>query len=328
MKLSRLIFALEHATAKATEGTAVVEFATSAVPLTVDRETGVIRGVKLIGTESLNGRRYRPAVLAAAVEKYEGAKVNVGHVKGRITQPRDYADRLGVIRNVVSSANGLFGDLHYNPKHAIAEQLAWDAEHNPAAVGLSHAAFVRFRQEGKVEDAEEILRVVSLDLVGDPATTKGLFEEVPDPQLEPRDSQLETPSIETVEALSAAYPELIAEATEAATQAIRTSVAAGVQMLLGSQLPYSAWDSGLVDAIIVAEDAAVREQLIAERRALRSSHSHWPGERDRRRLEEFVTLHPEKHFRPSAAFVKGTNECPSNRRVRLLNPSIKRVINK
>ena len=32
--------------------------------------------------------------------------------------------------------------------HAIAEQLAWGAENNPAAVGLSHAAFVRFRKEG------------------------------------------------------------------------------------------------------------------------------------------------------------------------------------
>ena len=37
------------------------------VELRVDRGAGVLRGVKLIGLESLNGRRYRPAALADAV---------------------------------------------------------------------------------------------------------------------------------------------------------------------------------------------------------------------------------------------------------------------
>ena len=51
------------------------------VALRVDRAAGVLRGVKLIGLESLNGRRYRPEALAAAVSLYEGAKVNVNHPK-------------------------------------------------------------------------------------------------------------------------------------------------------------------------------------------------------------------------------------------------------
>lgn len=189
MKLARLQFVLEEAATATADGTAVVEFAGGNAALRVDREKEIIHGVKIIGVESRNGRRYRRAVLAAAVEQYEGAKVNVGHVKGKISTPREYADRLGVLRNVEAREEGLFGDLHFNPKHAVADQLAWDAEHNPSAVGLSHAAFIRFRKEAHVEVAEEIKRVVSVDLVGDPATTAGLFEEVQPPADEP----IETP---------------------------------------------------------------------------------------------------------------------------------------
>jgi hypothetical protein len=223
--------------------------------------------VKIIGIESRNGRRYGGNVLAAAARQYEGAKVNVGHVKGRISTPREYSDRLGVLRNVeFRQDDGLYGDLHFNPKHAIAEQLAWDAEHNPAAVGLSHAAFVRFRKEGLVEVAEEIKRVVSVDLVGDPATTAGLFEQVDDPNDVSRDAERSASSaIETIEALAAAYPELVAEITEATSEAIRGNVSAAVKALLASQLPYNAWDSGLIDSILLTEEAAVREQIIAER---------------------------------------------------------------
>jgi hypothetical protein len=267
MKLARPFFVLENAAAVEGDGAAVFEYADNhGATLRVDREKSIIHGVKIIGIESKNGRRYGGNVLAAAARQYEGAKVNVGHVKGRISTPREYSDRLGVLRNVeYRKDDGLYGDLHFNPKHAIAEQLAWDAENNPAAVGLSHAAFVRFRKDGLVEVAEEIKRVVSVDLVGDPATTAGLFEQFEDSELATRDSQLETPTIETVQALAAAYPELVAEITEATTQAIRGNVAAAVKSLLASQLPYTACDSGLIDSIIVTEEAAAREQIIAER---------------------------------------------------------------
>lgn len=55
----------------------VVEGLSSSVR--VDRDSGVIRGVKLIGFESKNGRTYPPSVLKGAVHLYEGAKVNIDH---------------------------------------------------------------------------------------------------------------------------------------------------------------------------------------------------------------------------------------------------------
>jgi hypothetical protein len=154
------------------------EFCSSrGVALRIDREAGLLRGVKLLGLASKNGREYPEATLARAAALYEGAKVNVNHPKGHPLAPRDYQDRLGTIRNVVSRpGEGLFGDLQYNPKHALAEQLLWDAEHAPENVGFSHNVQARTAKRGETTIVEEILAVQSVDLVADPATTRGLFE--------------------------------------------------------------------------------------------------------------------------------------------------------
>jgi hypothetical protein len=146
--------------------------------LRVDRAAGVIRGVKLLGLASRNGRRYREAALTAAVGLYEGAKVNINHPKGHPLSPRDYQDRLGVVRGVEFRAGeGLFGDLHFNPKHALSEQLVWDAEHAPQNVGMSHNVLARTSRSGSETVVEAITKVQSIDLVADPATTSGLYEQ-------------------------------------------------------------------------------------------------------------------------------------------------------
>ena len=154
------------------------EFCSSrGLALRIDRTAGLLRGVKLLGLASKNGREYPEATLARAAALYEGAKVNVNHPKGHPFAPRDYQDRLGTIRNVVArSGEGLFGDLQFNPKHALAEQLVWDAEHAPENVGFSHNVQARTAKRGDQTIVEEILAVQSVDLVADPATTRGLFE--------------------------------------------------------------------------------------------------------------------------------------------------------
>lgn len=143
----------------------------------VDAAAGVIRGVKVLGLTSRNGRTYLPAALTEAARLYEEAKVNVNHPKGNPAGPRDYQDRIGTIRGVVMQpGEGLFADFHFNPKHAVAEQLVWDAEHAPENVGFSHNVEARLaRRDGQVV-VEAITRVQSVDLVADPATTRGLFE--------------------------------------------------------------------------------------------------------------------------------------------------------
>lgn len=142
----------------------------------VDRQAAVLRGVKILGLHSRNGRRYLPKALHAAAHLYEGVRVNVDHPSGPVQAARRYRDRLGMLRQVRAEADGLYGDLHYNPKHALAEQLLWDAEHAPGNVGLSHHVQARAaHREGELV-VEAILEVYSVDLVAEPATTNGLFE--------------------------------------------------------------------------------------------------------------------------------------------------------
>lgn len=154
------------------------EYVTSGPGCKVDRQNGVIRGVKVLGLESRNGRTYKAEALRQAAKLYESAKVNVNHPKGNPNGTRDYQDRIGQLRGVTMRDGGLYADLHFNPKHALAEQLIWDAEHAPEAVGLSHNVEARTgRGAGGRVVVEEITRVQSVDLVADPATTRGLFEE-------------------------------------------------------------------------------------------------------------------------------------------------------
>jgi hypothetical protein len=177
------------------------------VKMRVDREEGVIRGVKILGLQSRNRRSYLPEALAQAARLYEDAKVNVNHPKGNPAAPRDYQDRMGMIRNVdARPGEGLFADFYFNPKHALAEQLIWDAEHAPENVGFSHNVEARTVRQGDQVVVEAITRVQSVDLVADPATTRSLFESATD------DSAIlpvEKPRPLTVEDLKRDYPELV-----------------------------------------------------------------------------------------------------------------------
>ncbi len=160
-----------------TELTSIQEFVDGrGVSMKVDGG-GVIRGVKILGLSSSNGRDYPPETLKKAAELYENSRVNVNHPKGKPDAPRDYQDRMGIIRHVVVKQDGLYADYFYNPKHALAEQLEWDAEHSPHSVGFSHNVQARTRRQGDRVLVEEITRVQSVDLVADPATTRGLFEQ-------------------------------------------------------------------------------------------------------------------------------------------------------
>lgn len=192
--------------------------------LRVDRTAGVIRGVKLLGLNSRNGRRYREDALSGAIGLYEGAKVNINHPKGHPLSPRDYQDRLGVVRGVEFRAGeGLFGDLHFNPKHLLSEQLVWDAEHAPQNVGMSHNVLARTKRDGEETVVEAITKVQGIDLVADPATTSGLYEQmncqesrVKSQEPEARDSSLALDSpLLTLDLLRRHRPELIVEAERA-----------------------------------------------------------------------------------------------------------------
>jgi hypothetical protein len=145
------------------------------VALRVDRGSGVIQGVKLLGTVSKKGREYPVSVIAKAAPMYEGMRVNIDHVDPG--QRRSLRDRIGIVKNVAVKEDGLYGDFHFNPKHALAEQIAWDAENAPQNLGFSHDTRGVVRNLGGRAVVESIEKVLSVDLVANPATTDGLFED-------------------------------------------------------------------------------------------------------------------------------------------------------
>jgi hypothetical protein len=136
-----------------------------------------IRGVRIITANSRNRRRYSQEALDQAQAIYENAKVNIDHPSSSPTAPRGVASRFGKLINVrCEDEYGPIADLAYNPKHPLAETVRWFAENMPDAIGLSHNA----QGEGYTEPdgtfvVTRILKVRSVDLVCDPATTSGLF---------------------------------------------------------------------------------------------------------------------------------------------------------
>lgn len=148
--------------------------------LRVDRATGTIYNVKILGFDSENNRRYLPEAVKAAKSLYEGIKVNLDHPDGDPNQPRKAEDRIGKLTNVrYVEGKGLFGNLQLLMSRPMAKSICEAAEKMPDAYGLSHNA----QGEGE-EDKDGILvirritDVRHVDLVADPATTKSLAESV------------------------------------------------------------------------------------------------------------------------------------------------------
>jgi hypothetical protein len=145
--------------------------------LSFDAENGVIKGVRILGRQSLNGREYTPEAITKAIGLYEGRPVNLDHPdRSRPTSERSVKDRFGWLVNVHQANDGLEGDLHYLKSHPQSAQIVEAAQRNPAMIGLSHNADGRTTRRNGKTLVEEIIGVRSVDLVADPATTKSLFE--------------------------------------------------------------------------------------------------------------------------------------------------------
>jgi hypothetical protein len=146
----------------------------------VDKTAGVVRGVRVLGLESLNGRRYAPEAVRRARSLYEGQRVNYDHPpRESPDKERSIGDRAGWLSNIrEDSDGGLSGDLNLLLADGRAAKVMEAAERKPDLFGLSHNAEGRTRREGDKVLVEEILSVKSVDIVSDPATTRSLFESI------------------------------------------------------------------------------------------------------------------------------------------------------
>lgn len=140
----------------------------------IDREAGVISGVKVIGFKSRNGREYSPKALKEALSMYEGAKVYVDHK----TEGRNFHDRWGKLKNCqFVEGKGIFGDLHFLQESPITKAIL-ESITRFGDSGLSHDADGIMESSSGKNVVTKIERVYSVDFVEDPATNRNLFESV------------------------------------------------------------------------------------------------------------------------------------------------------
>lgn len=143
----------------------------------VDRDAGVIHGVRILGRISRNGREYSPAALAQAARLYEGLGVNLNHAdRPQSPGARNVEEGFGWLESIDIREDGVYGDLHYFRAHPQAEVIVEAAIRNPRRFGLSHHAHGSVVQRQGKNVVESIETIRSVDLVQNPATNNGLFE--------------------------------------------------------------------------------------------------------------------------------------------------------
>jgi len=166
----------------------------------VDTANRRILDVAVLGPQSRNGRTYRESALRDGARVFEGAKVYLNHRRqeaGR-TQPRDVRDYVGRLYGLHVADDGKLRARELAVNNPAAWELLGIAEHDPAAFGLSIDA------EGVAQGNEvtAIVRAHSVDIVAEPATTTGLFEQ--------KEDEMDLTKL-TVDELRAEAPRLVEE---------------------------------------------------------------------------------------------------------------------
>lgn len=144
---------------------------------------GRVFHVRIIAAgDSKNGRRYPLSVLREAAPLYEGAKAFDHHRTDTELMTSTVEGLVGQYRNVQADGVGLVADLHLLPSAThIAEgldaSLEAQADGLPPLMGISHDVQAQWKvatvTEGqgtrRLEEATKIVRVLSADVVADPA---------------------------------------------------------------------------------------------------------------------------------------------------------------
>lgn len=252
-------------------------------PERVDRENHRIRGVKVLGFLSpTKNRVYERAAIEKARAMYEGTGVYIDHPAASerdpaIAKPRSYRDRIGTLVECRMGHDGLYADLDYNPAHNLAETFAWDAEHKPASLGLSHNVAAKTTSRAGQQVVTEIQHVRSVDIVTTPGTTKSLFESAaPEPigknttEHSTMTAELTTQIAEQAKEIESLKTQLGQRNTDLAAAKKSLDEAAGKLSLIEAREEARALlteakiepAESLVESMVLLPDAAARKKLV------------------------------------------------------------------
>jgi len=145
----------------------------------VDREAGIIRGVKLLGRTSRNNREYTDRAMTESAALCEGVRVYVDH--DRSGKDRKVSDFFAEIKDVRTKEDGNYADLHFLKSHALAESVLERADRFAGSFGMSPHQFGPTVTKGGKQIVESVAHIRSVDIVDTPATTNSLFESEDNP---------------------------------------------------------------------------------------------------------------------------------------------------
>ena len=143
-------------------------------------EGNVIHGVSLLGAKSSNGRVYTRQAMADAAKLYPGTQIFANHPSHRDltgTGGRRFEDLAGKVIGAWVSGDRVKGDIQLLTGQSVAEKIKTIAGEAPNLAGFSHRASGQASvAEDGTQVVERITEVHALEIVVDPATTRGLFE--------------------------------------------------------------------------------------------------------------------------------------------------------
>lgn len=147
-------------------------FITEADKSSVDNKSRTLSNAVLMKPRSANGYTYTNRALQQFVEKAGKPKSYFDHSMWNDFN-RPVRDLAGFIDNIRLEGDAIRGDAHIAPvEHG--DMVLWFAELQPNVVGFSAVSEAIMNDEES--EVLEILQVISIDIVTNPATVKGLFE--------------------------------------------------------------------------------------------------------------------------------------------------------
>ncbi len=142
-----------------------------------EKDKHIIRGVVLLGPVSKNKREYTRECMQKSIPLFEGVQAFINH-------PSSEEEKTG--RRDVRNLAGKYVNARYEEGKVKADamllpnengKLYMDvAETMPDVAGNSQNAHGKWRSDGGKQIVEELTQVFSVDLVANPATTRGMFE--------------------------------------------------------------------------------------------------------------------------------------------------------
>lgn len=143
----------------------------------VDREAGIIYDVKVLGSVSKNGREYSQKAQKDACTILEGISVNIDHNRDNPKRERGFMESVGTLNGLYLKPDGVYAkEFRVKKTHPNAPVIFESAESFPKSFGLSINAEGEVGKVGGRWVVESIVTAQSVDVVGKPATTAGIFE--------------------------------------------------------------------------------------------------------------------------------------------------------